>query len=379
MPDFDTLQPEEQRKILLAVIKEACPDAVWEGDTLHDIGHALRISLELGQVSSHEKYFSTQLLLILKHEWFDEDLVQVFAGTGRSLEEAMKTCVSEMIESVLKPVLHTLEKQDDEIIISEIIHEKYKFHVPEEKIILHRGEGKAVNLWNIVKEKMPEYLGTKRVYWINLFSADMGNKQVCEAKINGTVYPDLTDLLYQEIFSRTERQKNINKLFLLLIQDQETYQPCPFTKQNVGDLTFLALDKMTDITDETSRQKAYQEIHRFCPDYSIAVELVAFLPEIVAQTVVNFRDNDALIPVFDYGKPEFELKKSQVRSYGYMTDAVEQYFRKYNPSQEEVYNLLRSSGKFETVSRAIQDENIKIEELRLSQLVYFVNQNYHVW
>jgi len=379
MPDFDTLQPEEQRKLLLSIIKEACPDLVWEDDILYDAGHALHISLEFGQVSSHENYFSTQLLFILKHEWFDEDLVQVFAGTGRSLEEAMKACVSEMIESVLKPVLHTLEKQDDEIIISEIINQKYKFHVPDEKIILHRGEGKPLNLWNIVKDKISEYLGTKRVYWINLFSADMGNKQFCEAKINGVVYPDLTDLLYQAIFTGTERQKNINKLFLLLIQDQETYQPCPFTKQNIGDLTFLALDKMTDITDEASRQKAYQEIHDFCPDYSIAVELIAFLPEIVAQTVVNFRDNDALIPVFDYGKPEFELKKSQVRSYGYMADAVEQYFRKYNPSEEEVYCLLRSSGKFETISRAIQDENIKIEELRLSQLVYFVDQNYHVW
>ncbi len=379
MPDFDILQPEEQRKILLGLAAEACPQPVWEGDMLHYTSQALHVSLEFGQVNSRDNLFSTQILFILKHDWFDEDLIQMFAGLGHSLEEAMKACVIEFTENILKPVLNALEHQGSEIIVSEIIHEKYKFHVPAQKIVLHKGTGKPVNLWNVIREKIPEYLGTKKVYWVNLFSVDRGKQQFCEARINGVVYPDLTDLLYQEIFDRKERQPSIDKLFLLLIQDEETYRPCPFTKQNVGDLTFFALDKMTEITDEASRQKIYQEIHKFCPDYAIAVELIAFLPEIVAQTVVNFRDNDALIPVFDYGKPEFELKKSQVRSYGYMADAVEQYFRKQQPSEEEVYRLLRSSGKFETVSRAIQDENIKIEDLRLSQLVYFVNRNYHVW
>jgi len=62
-----------------------------------------------------------------------------------------------------------------------------------------------------------------------------------------------------------------------------------------------------------------------------------------------------------------------------MADAVEQYLRKHQPSREEVENLLRISGKFETMSRALRDENIKIEDLRLSQLVYFVSKNYHVW
>ncbi len=380
MPDFDTLQPEEQRKILLELVLEYCPGAVWEGDMLHYTGQALRVGLEFGQVSSRQNRFSAQLLFILKHDWFDEDLVESCAGLGNSIEEAMKICTAEFCGSVLNSVLYALEHPGTETVSAEIIHQKYLFHVPERKIRLHKGKGEGADLWSIVRDKIPEYLGTKRVYWIKLYSADMGgNKQFCEARINGTLYPDLTDLLYQEIYSRKERQTNIDKLFLVLIQDEKTYQPCPFTKQNVGDLAFLALNKMTEITDEVSRQKAYEEIHKFCPDYSIAVELIAFLPEIAAQLVVNFRDNDGLIPVFDYGKPEFELKKSQVRSYGYMADAAEQYLRKYNPSRDEVYNLLRSSGKFETIFRAMQDDAVKAQNLRLSQLVYFVSQDYHVW
>ncbi|MBR0484769.1 MAG: hypothetical protein IJJ69_08355 [Oscillospiraceae bacterium] len=379
MPDFDTLSPEEQRKILLNLILEHCPNALLEGDTLHYTGQALHVALEFGQIHSRENRFSAQLIFILKHDWFDEELVESCASLGNSLEDAMKACTAEFSESVLKSVLYSLENPASETIVSEIIGKKYKFHVPEQHLVLHKGKGKNLDPWETVKDKIPEYLGTKRVYWIKLFSADMGEKQFCEARINGIVYPDLTDLLYQELLSRTDRQVSINKLFIVLIQDAETYEPCPFTKQNVGDLTFLALDKMTDIKEESSRNKVFQEIAKFCPDYSIAVELIAFLPEIISQAVVNYRDNDSLIPVFDYGKPEHELKKSQVRSYGYMTDATEQYLRKSKPSREEIENLLRISGKFETISRALQDEGIKIEDLRLSPLVYFVSKNYRVW
>ena len=62
-----------------------------------------------------------------------------------------------------------------------------------------------------------------------------------------------------------------------------------------------------------------------------------------------------------------------------MTDAVEQYLRKQHPTQEEIHHILRISGKFEVLTRAMQDKGIKAEDLRLSQLVYFVNDNYHVW
>lgn len=379
MSDFNKLLPEEQKKALLERIAERYSGAVMENDRLYYTRQALHVRLEFGQVRKQENRFSVQLIFILSHDWFDEDLVESCASTGNSLQEAMEACATEFSESVLQSVLYAFDHESTETITAEIIGQQYRFALPDKHFILHKGAGQGIDLWEIVKEKMPEYLGTKRVYWIKLFSAEMGDKQFCEARINGTVYPDLTDLLYQELLRREDKQIRIDKLFMVLIQDSATYQSCPFTKQNVGDLAFRALDRMTDITDETTRQQILHEIQCFCPDSSIAIELIVFLPEIAAQKIVNFRDNDSLIPVFDYGKPEFELKKSQVRSYGYMADAVEQYLRKYQPSREEIQNLIRISGKFHTLSQALQDDNIRIEDLRLSQLVYFVDKDYHVW
>ena len=110
----------------------------------------------------------------------------------------------------------------------------------------------------------------------------------------------------------------------------------------------------------------------------LGIELVSFLPEIVAQQVVQFRDNDTLIPVVDRGKPEFELKKSQVRSFGYISDAVAQYLRKQRPTKDEIYQILALSAKFHALSEAIE-KGAKLEDLRMSQLVYFVDSAYHIW
>lgn len=379
MPDFAILPPEQQRKILLELVQHFCPGAIWEGDTLHYTRCALHVDLEFGRTSSHNDQYSAQILFILRHDWFDEDLVESCASSGSSLENAMKACAEEFAQGVLQSVLTSLEHSGMETLTAEIIHRKYVFHCPDNPIILHKGKTPPVDLFGVVRNKLPEYLGTKKVYWVKLFSADLGNSQICEARINGTLYPDLTDCLYEEIFSRKTHEISIDKTFFLFIQDESTFKPCPFSKQDVGDLTFLALDQLMSIKDEVSRQKAFQEIHKLAPDYSIAVELTCFIPEIAAQLIVNFRDNDSLIPVFNYGSPEFTLKKSQVRSFGYIADAVEQFFRKYRPSQEELDALLRISSKFETISRALQDKNVKIENLRLSQLVYFVNQQYQVW
>jgi len=379
MPDFEHLSPPQQRKELLSAVMEHCPGAVWEGDALHYPGQALRVALEFGQTGSQEDRFSAQLLFILHHDWFDEELVESCASIGHSLEEAMKACAEEFSESVLKSVLASFDDTHQETFTADVMNEKHIFHVPDEIPVMHKGKGAPADLFGIIKDKISGYLGKKRAYWVKLYSADMGDKQFCEARINGVVYPDLTDLLYQEIFRRSDRQISIDKLFLLFTQDSATFKPCPFTKQNVGELTFMTLDLLKQITDETSRQNVTEEIRKFCPEYSIFVELISFLPEIAAQKIVDFRDNDGLIPVINRGKPEFMLKKSQVRSYGYMEDAFDQYLRKRVPSQEEIDNLLRLSSKFEVIIRAMQNDEVKIQDLRLSELVYFVNEHYYIW
>ena len=377
MQNPEEITPTIDRNDLLALVAQRCPGAECRNNSLYYPEQELKIRLEFGQMHQVENRFSVQLIFLLQHPWFDEELVESCAGLGHDPDQAMKNGTEGFCDGVLQFVLKALRSQGSEIMHSEIMGEAHDFYLPDEKPVLHRGTNtQGTDLWEIVKHEIPAYLGTKRCYWIKLYSSRIHETPVCEVRINNTVYPDLTDLLMKEAFKNPEIR--MDKQFLLLIQKEETFKPCPFEKQDVGQLAFMALDRMLAITDEASQQKIFHEIHTLCPDYSIAAELTAFLPEICAQIILNFRDNDSLIPVINYSKPEFELKKSQVRSYGYMEDAVEQYLRKMQPSQEDILHIVKISARFEVLVKALHD-NTPIENLCMSQLVYFVDKQYHVW
>ncbi|MDE6731158.1 MAG: hypothetical protein K2J71_10350 [Oscillospiraceae bacterium] len=371
------------QKELLAIVAQRCPGAEFRNDSLHYPALDLHVRLAFGSMNQVENRFSVQLIFILQHPWFDENLIESCAGLGHNPEEAMKNGTESFCDGVLQFVISALQEnysenfENSEILRAELMGQIHDFYIPAERPVLHRGvSSRSTDLWEIIKSQIPAYLGTKRCYWIKLYSARIHDTPVCEVRINNTLYPDLTDLLMKEAFQNPEIR--MDKQFLLLIQKEDTFQPCPFEKQDVGQLTFMALDKMRMIKDPASHQKIFHEIQTICPDYSIAVELISFLPEICAQMILEFRDNDSLIPVINYGKPKFELKKSQVRSYSYMEDAVEQYLRKIQPSQEDILNIVRISARFEVLTKALHD-NVPVENLRMSQLVYFVNENYHVW
>ena len=99
-------------------------------------------------------------------------------------------------------------------------------------------------------------------------------------------------------------------------------------------MTFKALRLFQNIVDEESAQKMKELIVSLAPTYDLGLELLTFTPEAFANQVVQYRDSDKLMPVINRGKPEHVLTKAQVRSYGYIEDAVFQYLHKAKPSEE---------------------------------------------
>lgn len=364
---------------LLEMIAPYCPDAQRQGDWLLIHRHMLRLTVEFGEMRRIEGVYSVQLLFIAQHPWFDEDMVESVLGFGESPDDAMRRGTQEFCAVVLQNLLTAFDAKQGEQIEADVMGQKHIFRLPPMRAWMHLGEGERTDLYEIVQGMLPEYLGTKRCYWVTLRSDVLDGRPACEAKVNGMVCNRLTELLMKEAMHRSETVRfSADKEFLLLIQNEETYQPCPFTKQEVGEYVFRAMRLMQEIHDEVSSQQISHVIRTNAPDDSLGRELVAFIPEIVCQTVVEYMDNDGLMPVVNYGKPEVELKKTQVRSYGYIEDAVFQFLQKQKPTEDEVKQLLAMSRKFHVLTEALEN-NTKLEDLRMSQLVYFVDEKYRVW
>ena len=340
------------------------------------------MTVEFGslQANGDKSVWSVQLLFIARHPFFDEDLVESVVGVGKTPDDAIRNGAHNICIGVLPFVIAAFGCDCDNWIETEILGRKYRFRIPCTRGDLHAGGGKPSDLWELVKDELPHYLGTKRCYWVKLFSACVNGIPNCEARINGTVYPDLTDVLYKDAAKHHAESGYISdKVFVLLIQDENTYTPCSFTKQDVGEMTVKALRLFQNIIDEESARKTQEMIVSLAPTRDLGMELLSFLPEALTGQVIQFRDSDKLMPAFlQTGKPQQVLSKAQVRSYGYIEDAVFQYLHKGKPSEDEIKQILAASAKFRALSEAIE-KGSKLEDLVGTPLVYFVDESYRVW
>ena len=375
----DALETTLDAVELLTLVQERVPGAVWENNWLYYPKQDLRVRLEFGEMQGTDGRFRASILFIMTNPAFDEDMVYVSTAAGDSPDDALRRSTEDYCTIVLGNVLGSLTRVTDGVIEADVYGEPHRFHIPPTRQGIHNGEGTAVDLFAVVQESLPLYLGTKHAYWLELLSARIKGRPVCEARINGTVCQSLGDVLFDEQMRRENVPDFVaDKLFVLLLQDPSTAKICPFTKQKVGELTFRALDMLFDIRDEVSFQRIFHQIREMAPSPSLGYELAAFLPEIYSRLAVGYRDNDVLMPVVNRGRPDKQVRRSQVRSYGYMEDAVFQFLQKRTPTEEENRHLLSLSRQFQILNEAIGN-GTKIEDLRLSQLVYFVDEHYTVW
>ena len=375
------VEPTLDRREIIGLLDAECPGGVKTGEWLLYREHDLRVTVQFGSMQSNQdkSVWSVQLLLIAQHPFFDEDLVESVVGVGKTPDDAIRNGAHNICIGVLPFVIAAFGCDCDNWIETDVMGRRYRFRIPCTRGNLHAGGGESTDLWEVGRNDLPHYLGTKRCYWVKLFSACVNGIPNCEARINGTVYPDLTDTLMKNaVKHHAEAGYVSDKVFVLLIQDESTYTPCSFTKQDVGEMTIKAIRLLQNIKDEKSLQKMRAMIVSLAPTRDLGIELLSFLPETFANQVVQYRDSDRLLPVINHGKPEHILTKAQVRSYGYIEDAVFQYLHKAKPSEEEIKQILAVSAKFHALSEGLEN-GAKLEDLSFSPLVYFVDETYRVW
>ena len=362
---------------LLAMLGEAFPEAELQEDWLFWKQHTLRMKIVFGEIRRVDQVFRVQLLLVARHPWFDEDLVLTLPCFAPDPEQAIRSGIRELCEGAVPCMLAAFDGSADGEIEADVYGQKHCFTVPKLRTIVHKGEGTPFDMFAAVQDELPKYLGTKHCYWLELSCASFGDKPDCDVRINGTPYPGITEKLLEKALERkTSGGYSADRAFVLLIQKPETLRQCPFTKQQVVELTAYAIRTMLPIKDAASARMLKTAVREAAPTHSLGIEVVAFLPEIIAHQTVQYMDSDILLPTG--GLPDAELRKSQIRSYGYMEDAVFQYLHKAKPERGVIEQLLTFSVKFRSVHENLE-HGTSILNLAVPPLRYRVDDGYEVW
>ncbi|MBP0973062.1 MAG: hypothetical protein J5851_04060 [Oscillospiraceae bacterium] len=362
---------------LLAMIGEASPEAEQQDDWLLWKQHTLRLKVAFGEVRRIDSVFRVQLLFIARHPWFDEDLVISHPCFAPDPEQAIRSGVRDFIGATLPSLLGAFDGDTARELTADVAGHQHIFQVPKLRKTIHKGAAEPFDLFAAVEDMLPQYLGTKHCYWIELSYAVFGDKPDCDVRINGTAYPGISAALLKKALERKTEGYVSDREFILLIQKPETIRQCPFTKQQVGELTAYTIRMLLPIKDKASFDRQTAAVREAAPTHSLGIEALAFIPEIIAHQVIRYMDSDVLIPAINK-REQPELRKSQVRSYGYMEDAVFQFLAKARPEQSALQQLLSYSGKFRMLNDDIQS-GTPITNLRIPALVYDVDEDYEIW
>lgn len=363
------------------VLREIAARTVFgeiDGNKIYFSNYKLTVQAFIKKPEPMGSMFFCEMLFSVTHEYFDQPMEEGLAGVGINEEAALTAGAQMFVDGILEAVFDAFDADGESQIRNQIMGNMHVFRrtSTHETLCVGAAEPNMKDLWGIVKESIPLYLGTKRAYWLKLFASVSDGKYNCEARLNNIVYPELTQKLYKYVKGwRNKEQFHSEKQFFLFIQEDATYTPCNITREQVFDLTFKAIEIFKQVTDGDTRNKAVNTVRMLAKDENLAFDICTFLPEIYTQKLVNLKESDGIIAV--KGEQQIPLVKSQLRVYTYIEDAVSRYIYHKKPTTEECMKIMALSSKMQAISEAVKNGG-KIEDLLFPPMMFMINDDYEI-
>jgi hypothetical protein len=230
-------------------------------------------------------------------------------------------------------------------------------------------------LVNYIKAELPKYLGSKKYYWVRIYLAKMKEKKIIEVRVNGSVCSELSKPLSQYIDTWEETESFVSeKQYAIFVQRED--DQCPFKKDTVVQAAQKAIEMMANINSKEDYDEMTKAVEEITGDKDLAAEVRIFIPEILAKLTLGYKEGDSLFLLEDDSSIEF--KKTQLRSYFYIQQALLEFLSK-NPPEEHVKRIVTNSVAFRELRKA-HDKGHQPSELYVPGTSYKINhEGYKVW
>lgn len=331
----------------------------------------LTISCTLQRMGEHNGNYSAEMLFILDHSLFDEPLCEYTAGTGHSADEAMVNGADQFVSVVLLSVISAFGCTGDHLVRSEFAGKTRFFRRSCTSLTYSIGKSdhEQKDMFEIIEKVLPQYLGSKRAYWVKLFAYRCGDDKEYEARINGACMPELSNMLKPYVQTwNADGTFHCEKQFVLLLDTDTTRDTTYVPPEKVISLTEQAVKLFGDAFDTEEAESAFNELKEHCSGCgSLSYEIRALVPEIYTCALLGIKQGDGIRLMI--GESELRLKKTQLRNYGYIEQGVLRSLNAEQPSNDTAYNVMQLGSVMDAVKEAISNgaayENIYLRELTL--------------
>ena len=381
----------EEKKDNNAAVKQAVLEKLNEKlkGTIYDdciiLPKGYTIDVQIGRTQEAEGVKMIQIVFIVKNDDFDEPLIEPVDAQGNSEVEAAQMAADMFFGAVWHPLDQAMSKKNPVHISVDYLRQHYDFDMYCQSVIrIGIKEKQPVMLMNYIKTDLPKYLGSKKYYWIRVYLAKYQDKQVCEVRVNGSVCTELSKR-FQPYIDGWDAEENFlaEKQYAIFVQRED--DQCPYKKEIVIDGAKECIEKMVKITNRDeyiamSRELEESITAKLSEDItdkaqadalgrSIAAEIRIFIPEILAKLTLGYTEGDSLFLLEGEGDEQqsIEFKKTQLRSYFYLQQAVLEYIST-RPEQQDVTRIVTNSVAFREMRKVMDQAKEQNREINPADL-----------
>jgi len=331
----------------------------------------LSLSCTLQRMGESNGNYSAEMLFILDHDLFDEPLCEYTAGVGRTAEEAVVVGADQFTTVVLLSILAAFGCEGDHIVTSEYAGKTRIFRRSCNSTVYSIGAAvhEMQDLFGLVENVLPEYLGSKKAYWVKLFAYRCGDDMEYEARINGALMTELSARLkpYVETWDKSG-VFHCEKQFVLLLDTGSSNDNPSISPEKIIALSEQAVELFGSVYDDNDEKYVFSKLKELCFGCgSLVQEIRALVPEIYTCALLGIKQGDGIRLMS--GDAEIPLKKSQLRNYGYIEQGVLRYLGSNQPKDDFSLNVMQLGSVLSAVNEAVSNgakfENIFLRELTL--------------
>lgn len=346
------------------------------------------IDVQVGRLEESDGIMILQTIFIVKHDDFDEPLIDPVDSQGKDEQEVAKMAVDIFCGGVWHPLDQSIYKKNPIHVPVDFLRQHYDFDMYCQSVVRVGVKDKQPTvLVNFLRTEIPKYLGSKKYYWLRIYLAKYKEKKIIEVRMNGSVLVELPkyfeEYVEKEMFA--EETFVSEKQYAIFVQRED--DQCPFKKELVMKAAKETISMMEKINNHDEYVAMADKLEELVGgNKGLAGEIRVFIPEIFAKLTLGYREGDSLFLLEGEGDDQqsIEFKKTQLRSYFYLQQAVLEYLST-NPSQESVTRIVTNSVAFRELKRAIdtakeQGKELKPIDLYVPGTSYKIGEeNYRVW
>ena len=320
-----------------------------------------------------------QVLFTIHHPYLADDFQEAVTGSGDSTKKAIQNCIQHFYNDILLSLLRAVKEEMMDAKVKIVTTEPHIFKITKSKCVcIGKKEGKDEGFWSLLEQLLIKRLGHKKMYWVKVYGSSDQKQAHAQVFINGYECKELSNVVLKAVMDwDLLTDAHIEKQYFFFVQENRTYQPSDFSKEQIQHFTKKALSLFEKCNSKEQYMKIREQLLTWTQDYSLSYEIFAFIPELYCAYAYPFvRIQDQLFMITE----EEEMKtwyQNQVQSFYYIEEVVKEHFENDKVDPTSFDHVLQFSANANMIRKA-KRQGKKENQLCLPGIGYFVNKYYQL-